>query len=179
MGEYSAISAEERTSRQNEYLKKKLNSESWRYTSIDERVKLLQQVEHNEAQKSPRPSCDLKTAKMKDYEMGEYDPTTNTIVVNEQLVHSDNPRRALETTLHEGRHAYQQDVMNNPDKYPDHPMREIWAENNYISPNEDFEAYYNQPIEVDARSYANAHVNEYTDTQEQQQSIGRHKGIGR
>ncbi len=66
----------------------------------------------------------------------------------------------LTTTTHEARHQLQSEVVENPGKF-NIPMETVkaWEENmsNYVDPEYDYEEYYNQTIEVDAR-YAAAIV---------------------
>lgn len=88
---------------------------------------------------------------------GAYNPETNTISLNEKLLYYEDPERLMKTILHESRHAYQQYAVDHPDRVtvPEGTI-DLWRENmdNYIPPELDFEEYVNQPIEVDADSYA-------------------------
>ena len=88
---------------------------------------------------------------------GAYNPENNTISVNEKLLYYEDPEELMKTILHESRHAYQQYAVDYPDKVtvPEETI-DLWRENmdNYISPELDYEEYVNQPIEVDANSYA-------------------------
>ncbi len=81
----------------------------------------------------------------------------------EEGVLGDDPRAALDTYLHEFRHGYQheqaarfekpqfQNLVDNPE------LAEQWSSNfrNYKSPEVDLESYLNQPVESDARDFAN------------------------
>ena len=66
----------------------------------------------------------------------------------------------LETTTHEARHQLQIEAIDNPEKFKGVPtdMIEGWRKNmlpgNYESGEFDMEAYWNQPVEVDARKFA-------------------------
>ena len=65
---------------------------------------------------------------------------------------------ALNTLLHEARHAYQKAVISVPDKYDiDRNMVDVWKNNfdNYLSADKfGYFRYYMQPVEVDARDFA-------------------------
>jgi hypothetical protein len=60
----------------------------------------------------------------------------------------------LDTTTHEARHQLQFEAIQNPGKF-NIPMETIekWEANmaNYVDPEYDYEGYYYQPVEVDAR----------------------------
>lgn len=60
----------------------------------------------------------------------------------------------LNTTTHEARHQLQFEAVANPGKF-NIPMEtiKVWEENmdNYVDPAYDYEGYYNQIVEVDAR----------------------------
>ena len=62
------------------------------------------------------------------------------------------------TCLHEGRHAYQHQVVNGIVQHDDPNEAATWSENlkdgNYISFEENPRGYYEQPVEVDAREFA-------------------------
>jgi len=76
----------------------------------------------------------------------------------------------LSTLTHETRHQFQQNVVNNPEMYPDVPLvlKEVWTYNMPPPPSSykdadtyGFAAYYTQPIEVDAESFAQGVMMEY------------------
>ena len=74
----------------------------------------------------------------------------------------DDPRPALETYLHEFRHSYQHEQINRLEKpqcqnlVNDHGLAREWSDNlqDYRNPELDFESYFNQPVESDARDFA-------------------------
>lgn len=89
------------------------------------------------------------TQKMKKEIWGEYDGHYGEIYINESYSHScemiknkryDLLAELIDTILHESRHAWQDE--HNVDK------------SNYVSSEVDMNAYMNQSIEVDARSWA-------------------------
>lgn len=74
----------------------------------------------------------------------------------------DDPAAALETYAHEFRHSYQREQVNVHNKpqfinQVDDPVQaDEWSRNfqDYKRPEEDFDAYWNQPVEQDARDFA-------------------------
>ncbi|MCI6996192.1 MAG: hypothetical protein MR936_05190 [Eubacterium sp.] len=66
--------------------------------------------------------------------------------------------KVLETATHEMRHQFQHDVVVNPSQFQDISNdtieKWIYEQNNYISPEYDYQGYYEQDIEADARNYA-------------------------
>lgn len=96
-------------------------------------------------------------------DLGSFDPETKQIVLNSDLLKDSNPMEAMKTIMHETRHAYQDYAINHPEKVSvDADTIKTWKENfkNYISPDFDFEAYCNQPVEKDANDFANRMWNE-------------------
>ena len=94
---------------------------------------------------------------------GAFDPETKQIVLNADLLRNGNPEETMKTIMHETRHAYQDFAINHPDKvYMDAETINAWEDNfkHYISPEFDYEAYYNQPVEKDAEDFANRMWNE-------------------
>lgn len=75
----------------------------------------------------------------------------------------ENPAAALETYAHEFRHAWQAEQVLCSQKpqfrnlVDDLDAAEEW-QHEYVSPEADYEAYYNQPVEKDARDFAAAVV---------------------
>lgn len=91
-----------------------------------------------------------------------------SISVDIDNVKGNDPFQLLDTIAHETRHQYQHYLVKHPDKRPDHISEEqirAWKENfdNYIKPQDDFEAYRNQPVEKDAREAGDAAVREYVE----------------
>lgn len=90
---------------------------------------------------------------------GYYDGTG--IYIDTDNLESDKPWALLNTIAHECRHAHQDnavDILRETGKPPEGISRstvESWQKNyeDYITPDEDFEGYRGQPIEVDARDY--------------------------
>ena len=81
---------------------------------------------------------------------GSYNPETNTIEINENMLH--DPMESADTIAHEMWHAWQQQCANDPSSEKGREYQEGF--DNYISPEYDFEAYENQMVEAEAREFA-------------------------
>ena len=163
-----------------------LRPEVWQKMDLDERRAVMNQA--GEALEStyhtPRPPLDVQDfgnpAALGSYGDGyQYNPDTGSvegadykISMNEQGVRGDqallcdDPREALRTYAHEFRHSYQSEqatrwekpqfrnLVDTPDEASD------WSVNNrnYVRPEEGYEAYRSQPVERDARAFADALV---------------------
>lgn len=98
---------------------------------------------------------------------GFYCDSDKRIVIDRCLL--ENPYYALLTELHEIRHAIQHDAVRHPDRYGfSMDTLNKWTDNikYYIKPELDYKAYTQQPIEMDAESWAletlsNQHYNLY------------------
>ena len=91
--------------------------------------------------------------------LGGYDPTTNRMELNSNYLENHDCRNLMNTILHESRHAFQNKCIQNPDSVTvKQNIIDVWADNfkNYISPQDDFEAYENQEIEKDANYFADS-----------------------
>lgn len=92
---------------------------------------------------------------------GLTDWDNNCIYINSALLKSNDGevlKQVIVTLTHEIRHMMQKNVVSGMNKYGrTHRSRRIWGHNwsHYIGCGNDFESYYKQPIEVDARNFAN------------------------
>lgn len=151
-----------------EYLKSipELNPENWKKLSLEERTELLRKIERKMAEIQGREPADLLVSdkvldgKDKGDPMGNtngyYSHANGRIVLNSSLVGSDNVHKVVSTLAHEGRHAYQHAAIDNSGTEPDAIKAEEWKDNfdDYKTVEKDgYEAYYKQPVEVDAREY--------------------------
>ncbi len=93
--------------------------------------------------------------------MGYYSDRSHKITLNEKVLTDKlgfvESYLLMGTVAHELRHAYQHEAIRNPSKFEvsDETVKK-WKYNfkHYISGNGgNFEKYYNQPVEVDARSF--------------------------
>ena len=151
-----------------------LKFDEWQKLSLSERVNLLNNLEKKIAEIEHRLSCPIKvedigTIKKVDGElqghMGYHQTTLfggEKIVINSELVKSNDYtfyKEVLDTVIHEGRHSYQTynleqrethtskgDLTNwhiNMERYG-YQNAQLWG----------FKAYWMQPIEADARKFA-------------------------
>ena len=89
--------------------------------------------------------------------LGAFNPVTKQIDLNADLLKEDDPQMVMETIMHESRHAYQDFAINHPEQVSvDAETIKTWEYNfdHYISPEFDFEAYVNQPVEADANDFS-------------------------
>jgi len=144
-----------------------LTGDKWTTLSDEQKIEVLQNIENHSAYESGRLSCPVVGRFLytgnDGVVLGSYDPNTKNIYINTSQFDSESKyggsSEALVTTcLHEGRHAYQHQVVNGSVKCEDEAIAAIWKDNlsdgNYISYKENPRAYYNQPVEVDARKFA-------------------------
>ncbi len=77
--------------------------------------------------------------------------------------------QVLDTATHEMRHQFQSDVLAAPQNFSDIPkdVLDIWDYEmkpwNYISPDYDYQGYYEQAIECDARDFSEDVLKSYMD----------------
>jgi len=83
-------------------------------------------------------------------EYGGYNPTTNTLSINETMLHEAD--EASDTVAHELWHAYQHERAFNPQSPKDFQYQ--FGFDNYIRPGDDFDAYQSQLVESEARAFA-------------------------
>lgn len=144
-----------------------LTGEKWSSLEDSEKVEVLQTIENRMAFESGRLPCPVVGQWLYTGEdgivLGSYSRDTHTIYINTSQFDPDSkygrdPDRIITTCIHEGRHAYQNQVANGLIIHEDAEEAEAWrdnlAEDNYISYQDNPVAYYMQPVEVDARSFA-------------------------
>lgn len=77
--------------------------------------------------------------------------------------------QVLDTATHEMRHQFQTDVLAAPHNFNDIPQNvlDVWGyemkPENYISPDYDYQGYYEQAIECDARDFSEDVIKSYMD----------------
>lgn len=161
-----------------EYLSgiEELKYENWQRQSIEQRQIILNKIEIQIAAFEHRPPLPINVEKMDKHTFGYQSSYYHKIALNSLYVGSNEKKDYLEvidTIIHEGRHAYQH---YNVDKKLIHDSASVvnsWRENFYdpkyqyyqastfIIPikgklqNVGFRLYYYQPVEIDARNFAN------------------------
>lgn len=146
---------------------------TWESLSFASRLEVLQAVENHAAVRVGRTPRQVEGRWLHDgpdgVVLGEYDPADNRIHINNsQLMpnarYGKQSDDLLDTVLHEGRHAYQHQVVRGEVHHPDAEEVKAWAENmksgNYVQFSQNPRAYWQQPIEADARAYASERLEE-------------------
>ena len=158
-------------------LAKELEPANWNTLTLEKRVDLMQRVENFQAELQNRPPCVVKAEPMATNQRGYY--YNHQIVQNQDMVkYTDSSNMCLQNVIHEGRHAYQYDTVLNPQNHLEVSNETLaaWTSNlapgNYISAKVDSVAYFQQPVEMDARSYAEAQSLAYTQSLNVQLSEG-------
>lgn len=99
--------------------------------------------------------------------MGYNNGDGNVHVDISRLQSSEQLPYLLITVTHEMRHQLQSEAISNPEKFPDIPDKVLdqWRYEldpiNYISPEYDYEGYYNQEVEKDARNFGESVLERY------------------
>ena len=142
----------------------KLQYENWKELSPQERIGVLQQFEAEVAKIECRDALPVKYADLGNCVYGQYSPQTNDITISKSLIESDSHKdylQTLNTYFHEGRHAYQFYNLLNERVEPNSELYDSWDVNlNVLGYNSGdygffgYEEYYTQPVETDARVFA-------------------------
>ncbi len=151
---------------------------NWAHLTSRQRVDLMQRVENHEASKTNRLPAHVELREMQPTQRGAYESATHTIAQNRDMVIlMDDPHTALINVLHEGRHAYQFDAIEHPGRHRELSLNDhlLFRQgvSNYAPPEKDFYAYFNNPIERDARAFAEAREREYDLTESREQTQTR------
>jgi len=143
-----------------------LRPNEWAGLDEAQRESYLRQVGQrlSEAYECPAPPC--YGTKMPEVGngvlLGEHSDPEYITRLNRELLQTTNPDEALRTYCHEFRHAYQHEMATRYDSAFRHLCHDEtkaaqWAENlngRYVSFETDPEAYEAQPVEKDARDFA-------------------------
>lgn len=81
---------------------------------------------------------------------GGYAAGNNTIYINQ--FNMGDAGETADTIAHESRHCWQHERAEHPETAQDYQFKENF--DNYVKPEENFELYLDQPVERDAREYA-------------------------
>ena len=139
----------------------------WTSLSDDKKIEVLQTIENHMAYESNRVSVPVEGRFLHTGSdgivLGLYDPRSGRIYINasqfdSESMYGKDSSTIVTTCLHEGRHAYQHQVVNGIVQHDDLSEAAAWRENlkdgNYISFEENPRGYYEQPVEVDVREFA-------------------------
>lgn len=114
---------------------------------------------YNDVKEKMGIDADLVFANKPPHNLGGYNPLTNRIELNSNYLEKADCEDLLNTILHESRHAFQNKCIDTPNSVTvKDNIIDVWKDNfdNYIRPDEDFEAYENQEIEKDANYFADS-----------------------
>ena len=139
-----------------------LRFEEWKELSFDQRVELLQKLEYAMAQIEHRPPCELNVEKLDEGDFGYFSKSSLDITLNSRYIKSDSfadYKECLDTIIHEGRHAYQHYNLTVREVHSREGDLTNWKWNEfelgYRNPRiHGMKAYWSQPVECDARAYA-------------------------
>ena len=138
-----------------------------------ERKRELENLEKEMAKESNREARTISFEKLPEGVRGYYDPEyPDVIVTNKNMVkHDANIYQSMRTVIHEGRHAYQDDVLKGriEPKETDKEKIESWKHNSremgghYIKYQDSPEKYRFQPKEEDANNFASETMNSFNE----------------
>lgn len=150
--------------------------QEWRRLIPEARLESLQEFEDAKAQAEGRASCKLGPIVGEDINVdgspvlrgAQYkdERGVERIDISATLLRAETPYQAVETYLHEARHAYQKAAVANPGLHADPNQVEAWANNQaethgYIQPTaESYLKYRGQPVELDANDTARRQADE-------------------
>lgn len=131
----------------------------WGKYSSSKRLKVLQALEEKMAKKNHREPVNVVVHERSDWNcLGMFTTSGDSkkIYIHENLILNPSYRfHALETIIHEGRHATQYEIINNGKLKWWQFTAKRWKNNfhSYVSSSEDRVLYNNQEVERDAQKY--------------------------
>lgn len=146
-----------------------LRFENWSTMSVAERCQCLAEAEKQIAEIEHRPYCEIRFEELEEGHLGFFNPADKTITLNLRYIADNSPQgyaETLDTLIHEGRHAYQDYNMYYREVHTRGGEVNMWRwnqneigyQNAYLC---GFEAYAMQPVETDARAFAEDVLNAY------------------
>lgn len=146
---------------------------NWSTLDSDTRLCLLQEVENRRAKIDGRKPLKVSVAKMRPSMMGAcctHEDGSQELVLNERFVKGSRfgvhtAGEALNTILHEGRHAYQSHCIREGKGNVSRRMILEWmmSQETYINSAIDYDLYMLQAIEMDARYFARREIQKIND----------------
>ena len=138
-----------------------LSFDRWKELGVDQRTTILNQFEQKIASIEMRDAFTVNHEPTRAGLMGYYDG--KKLVISDNLLRKNDYasyREALDTLFHEGRHAYQfynldvKRTEQSDERFKSWEMniKELKYQNSYVHGG--FARYYTQPVEVDARLFA-------------------------
>lgn len=164
----------------------RLNNGEWNTLSLQDRAAVMQSIENEVARRTgmgyAQRDVDLFTEMPINnrVSVGGYNTNDKKIWINTYHLANDEPIDCLNTILHEGRHAYQHQAVKGEVSHHNIAEVKAWQNNmkpgHYIDGRQNIKAYYRQPIEADAREYADITTSQILGEQKIQNRYN--KGIG-
>jgi len=142
---------------------KGLRRDIWEKANPSEKLESLNELEGFMASQDGRSPCHLEMSDIGRMR-GQYDEKRESIELNKFLIEDKRPYQAVETLLHEDRHAHQHHVVKNPELAESQEQLNDWTmgeiDNAYIQPDElNYSTYRWQPTETDANQSARENTN--------------------
>lgn len=145
--------------------------EKWEKLSVPERLDICQVIANVEANYlGISHELYVELGELAEDVYGHYEVPTQKIVISAEHIINSPAQDIVKTVCHESYHCYQFsliDLYNNLDENNrklivfSNIKKYIEESENYISGDEDYEQYYFQQIEADARKYARDAVSDY------------------
>lgn len=141
--------------------KLQMNINRWKELSIDKKMETVQSIADMEAAYLGIWDAGVKSIKLNMFVLGKYDNRKHEIWIDVQHLQKDTFEECCITILHEVYHSYQHYVVDSVDW--EHAAdclyyneAKEWADNfkNYVRGYNDYDGYYNQKVEADARAFA-------------------------
>lgn len=138
----------------------------WEELNIADKERVIRSIaliEKEELGISNNVEIIVSTEKMSEYTCGYYIDSSKEIFINYKYLNEGELENVLQTILHEMHHAFVHYTVENIDFESEfvqnnfyYKQAKEWKKNteNYISSSTSFAEYQNQPIEADARAYA-------------------------
>ena len=141
-------------------------TKNWEHLSEDERTSRLQYLEDAMAKEQGRAPREVTTYQGRG--CGYYDnDNPGKLFVNQNYIDTKMPcdqYDAMNTVIHEGRHAYQYDCIEGKIRHSERKETvSMWEKNAeiYHKPSDNFSSYRFQPMEADANNFADAKMESF------------------
>lgn len=146
-----------------------LEYEQWSELTPAQRLETLQEAENKIAEIEHRNPCEIHIKELKPNEHGYFNPVDKSITLSiSDISGSDyySYKETLDTLIHEGRHAYQDYNLTARQVHPRGGEISNWKWNEQELGYQSalfcgFEAYKMQPVESDARAFAEDVLTKY------------------
>lgn len=140
-----------------------LGIEGWNEASLKDKCSVMQNLVNRCTEIHGMEPVPLEFGNPGKGNAGIYSQDTRRITLDQKDLENCNTIKELShlrnTVLHETFHAYQHQCIEGKIQHSNPTEVEVWRENfkNYITPDEDIVGYWNQPVEVSARIFAEVH----------------------